>query len=282
MENRDWMILKVLYEEKNITKTAERLYVSQPTMTKKLRQIEKEFDVEIVQRTKHGVHFTPQGEYLAKCADRALLEMRDIQTNLDNMKDSIEGTIRIGASNFILQHKLPALLGTFKRAYPKVNFEVRYGWSEDVFRMILSKEIQIAFVQGHYNWLNHKELYLEETICIVSSQPISIEDLPELPRIEYYKDYKLDELINNWWWEHYDSPPKVCMKVGRLDVCREMVIEGLGYAILPSLVIEKEEKLFKINLTEKNGQLMKRQTWMLYHEDMLKLKAIQSFIDFAR
>ncbi len=66
MEYRDWYILQTLYQEQNITKTAETLYLSQPALTKRLRQIEKEFGVQIVQRGSRGVHFTPQGEYLAK------------------------------------------------------------------------------------------------------------------------------------------------------------------------------------------------------------------------
>lgn len=282
MESRDWKILKVLYEEKNITKTARRLYVSQPTMTKRLQQIENEFSVEIVQRTKFGVHFTPQGEYLARCADHMLQQMQKIHLDLDNMKDSIEGTVRIGASNFILQHKLPSLLGQFKKRYPKVNFEVKYGWSSDVFHQMLSQEIQIAFVQGKYDWKNRKELFLEETMCVVSAEPIDLKNLPNLPRVEYYKDNKLEDMINAWWWENYDVSPNICMKVGRLEVCREMVLEGMGYAILPSLVIEQEKGLYRIEMKEKDGAVKKRETWMFYHEDMLKLKAVEAFIAFVR
>ena len=50
MDERDWLILKILYEKKNITKTAQSLYISQPTLTKRIQQIEKEFDLTIINR----------------------------------------------------------------------------------------------------------------------------------------------------------------------------------------------------------------------------------------
>lgn len=60
MEYRDWHILQTLFREQNITKTAEALYISQPALTKRLRQIEKDFGVQIVQRGSRGVQFTPK------------------------------------------------------------------------------------------------------------------------------------------------------------------------------------------------------------------------------
>lgn len=282
METRDWMILKVLYEERNITKTAEFLYVSQPAMTKRLRQIEQEFKVEVVRRNKHGVDFTPQGEYLAKCANRILKEMEDIRMHLDELGDSVEGTLRIGASNFITRHRLPKLLGEFKRLYPKVNFEVRNGWSNDVFAMVSGREVQVAFVRGDYNWQNQKELYLEESICVIAAKPVDFAALPSLPRIEYKKDYKLNEIINNWWWEHFDVSPQVAMTVNRSDICREMVMEGLGYAILPSLVVENDHDLYKWNLTDKAGNVINRKAWLFYHQDMIDLKIVRAFVEFVK
>ena len=85
MDEQDWIILKVLFEKKNITKTAESLYISQPSLTKKIQQIEKEYHVEMVIRGTKGVHFTPQGEYIAQCADEMLNRLQQIKDTLLNM-----------------------------------------------------------------------------------------------------------------------------------------------------------------------------------------------------
>ena len=78
MEDRDWLILSILYKEKNITKTAQTLFISQPALTTRLQHIEKYFGVTIVHRTRKGVHFTSEGEFLAKAATKMLSHIRKI------------------------------------------------------------------------------------------------------------------------------------------------------------------------------------------------------------
>ncbi|WP_248930748.1 LysR family transcriptional regulator [Paenibacillus hamazuiensis] len=282
METRDWLILKVLNDEKNITKTADSLYISQPALTKRLQQIEKEFGVQIVHRGRRGVHFTPQGEYLVKCAEEMLGRMHEIKDHIGNMSDDVVGTLRLGVTNFITRHKLPRILKLFKDMYPKVEFQVTSGWSGDLYNQIYNQEIHVAFIRGDYKWQDQKHLLLEETVCVVSSHSIDLKDLPDLPRIEYKGDAKLKELITSWWTDNYSRPPLIGIEVDKTDTCREMVINGLGYAIMPSLVVEDSKDLYKMNITKKDGSPIKRETWMFYHEEFLELKIVNCFVDFIK
>lgn len=61
MDSRDWKILKVISEERSLTKAAERLFISQPSLTYRLNKMEKEFGVKILNRFSSGVSFTIQG-----------------------------------------------------------------------------------------------------------------------------------------------------------------------------------------------------------------------------
>ncbi len=124
MDERDWMVLQILYSEKNITNAAKSLYISQPALTTRLKQMEKEFGVQIVNRGRRGVQFTPQGEYLAKCASEMLLNIQKIKENVLNMEQKMAGTLRLGVSNFFTDYKLPGLLKSFKDKYPHIEFKV--------------------------------------------------------------------------------------------------------------------------------------------------------------
>jgi DNA-binding transcriptional LysR family regulator len=282
MENRDWLILKVLYNEKNITKAAESLYLSQPALTKRLQHIEKEFGVQIVHRGRKGVHFTPQGEYLVKCADEMLDKLQEIKDKISNMDDRVVGTLRLGVSHFFTRNKLPKILKLFKNLHPDVEFKVTSGWSGDIYQLVYNQDVHVAFVRGDYHWQDQKHLLLEETICVASASKIDLKDLPHLPRIEYEADHKLKELIDHWWAENYSVPPLVGMEVDKSDTCKEMVLHGLGYAILPGLVIDNEKDIYKIDITDKDGKPIIRQTWMFYHEEFLELKLVKTFVDFIK
>ncbi|TDF95143.1 LysR family transcriptional regulator [Paenibacillus piri] len=282
MEDRDWTILKVLYEQRNVTKTAQHLFISQPALTNRIQQIEKQFGVQIVQRKSKGIEFTPEGEYLARCADEMLLKVNHIKDHALNMRNQVSGTLRLGVSNYFTRNKLPGILELFKKNYPDVEFKVVTGWSRDVLNLAYNQRVHIGFVRGDYAWGDRKHLLFEEQICIASRNEINMEELPALSRIDYQTDYLFKSLMNNWWSENYAHPPFIGMEVDKVETCREMVIRGLGYAIVPTLVLEGFTDMHKVTIADKKGQPLIRRTWMYYHEESLQLNLVQAFVQFVQ
>lgn len=282
MDERDWTILKVLYEKKNITKTAESLYLSQPALTKKIQQIEKEYQVVIVKRGTKGVHFTPQGEYLVQCADEMLYRLQQIKDTVSNMDEEVSGTLRLGVSNYITRHKLPNLLKLFREQFPKVNYKVTTGWSRDVFNLVYNRDVHIGMVRGDYQWSDSKILLFEENLCVTSLEKIELRDLPSLPRIEYETDALLKTMIDNWWRGEFSQPPFIGMEVDKADTCKEMILNGLGYGILPSVLVQEHQNLNRIILKDRKGNPIVRRTWMLYPEEYLEIKVVKEFIEFVK
>ena len=282
MDERDWTILKVLYEKKNITKTAESLYLSQPALTKKIQQIEKEYQVVIVKRGTKGVHFTPQGEYLVQCADEMLYRLQQIKDTVSNMDEEVSGTLRLGVSNYITRHKLPNLLKLFREQFPKVNYKVTTGWSRDVFNLVYNRDVHIGMVRGDYQWSDSKILLFEENLCVTSLEKIELRDLPSLPRIEYETDALLKTMIDNWWRGEFSQPPFIGMEVDKADTCKEMILNGLGYGILPSVLVQEHQNLNRIILKDRKGNPIVRRTWMLYPKEYLEIKVVKEFIEFVK
>ena len=280
MDERDWIVLQTLYKEKNITKAAQMLYISQPALTNRLQQLEKEFNVKIVNRGRRGVQFTPQGEYLAKCAHEVLLSLQKIKENVLNMEDNIEGTLRLGVSTFFTDYMLPDLLKLFKEKYPNIEFKVTTNFSSHIAHLIQNQDVHIGIVRGDYSWKDKKQLLFEETICIASKEKIELQDLPYLPRIDYHTDLPLKNSIDNWWSENFTQPPHVSIEVDKADTCKKMVLNGLGYAILPSMLLNDIDDIYKIDIKTIDGNPLIRKTWMLYHEESLKLNIVKAFVDF--
>ena len=96
MDEKDWRFLKVLYEEKNITKAAEKLFVSQPALSYRLKQLEEEFDMKLFFKRKRGIEFTSEGEYLAEYANDMLKQLQQTKDGMLNMQKKVKGTIRLG------------------------------------------------------------------------------------------------------------------------------------------------------------------------------------------
>lgn len=282
MDDRDWQIIHTLYQEKSITKAGQALYISQPTLTKRIKQIETEFGVKIVNRGIKGVQFTAEGEYLAKKAEELLNIFQATREDIDNFNHYVVGTLRLGVSNFISKYKLPGWLTTFEKQYPDVDFQVETGYSRQIYQMAYNHDIHIGFIRGEYNWPENKELLFEESLCIASIKPIDLEELPSLPKIDYQTDSLYKHLTDNWWAERFSQPPFVRITVDRGDTCKEMVLKGLGYAIMPSLFLEDSPHIHQIPLKTKEGTPITQKTWMVYHKSAEELNVVKAFIDFIK
>lgn len=70
MDVRDWELLTTLNETKNITHASHKLYLSQSTLSSRLKKLEKDFNIQIVLRNRRGISFTPEGKLLVQHAEK--------------------------------------------------------------------------------------------------------------------------------------------------------------------------------------------------------------------
>lgn len=279
MDDKDWLILHTIYKERNITKAAEQLYISQPSLTYRIQQLEKEFDVKILSRRKRGVDFTTEGEYLVQYANRMLKELEQTKNYLNSLGGKIKGPLRLGVSQTYARYELPKILAEFLRLYPDVDLHLKTGFSHEVFQMMQHEEASIGIVRDPYDWRGPKLHIDEEEIFLVSKNKIKIEELPYIPRIDYNTDLSLKNTIESWWKQTFDVPPKIAMEVDIIDTCREMVLNGLGYAILPGICLKGYTNLQKSELFLNNQKLV-RKTWLLFNENAFELSPAKAFIEF--
>jgi len=281
MEERDWQILLILHEKKSITKAAEALFISQPTLTSRLQQIEARFEAQVVVRGKKGVRFTPEGEYLVECARDMLRSMHRIEGMLRTIRNEVKGTLRIGASNFFTRHKLPELLRQFHAVYPEVEFKVTTNLSGKIVEQVGNHDLDVGFIRGDYVWLDQKDVLFEENMYAVCAGEFEMADLPRLPRIDYISNKPVRDLVDNWWKQSFTVPPHVGMTVDNIDSCKEMVVKGLGYAFLPDGMLEETDEMHKVKMLDKTGRPLMRTTWMFYRADSLNVRLLKAFVEFV-
>ncbi|WP_240419495.1 LysR family transcriptional regulator [Paenibacillus periandrae] len=283
MEEKDWYLLKMLYKEKNITKTAEHLYISQPALTYRIQQLEKEFGIRIVSRGKKGVEFTSQGELLVVYAEKMLLELLRVKEMIQNMNDRVEGTLRIGVNSSFMRYRLPKLLKEFANLYPNVEINVKSGWSSEVINSVYKEEVHVGIFRGDHHWQEQAFLLSKEPFYIASRDPIDLEDLPNLPRINYkITDYNLRHIIEKWWHQRFTKPSLITMEVDSVETCVELIRNGLGFAFVPGISLQDQDTLSTIHLYSRDGQPIIRETWMIYRDATLDLSVVKAFVDFMK
>ncbi|WP_411842726.1 LysR family transcriptional regulator [Salinicoccus sp. HZC-1] len=281
MTEKDWYLLISLYEERNITRTAKKLYISQPSITYRIKQLEKEFGIALLHRGNKGITFTSEGEYMVKYARRMIKELRNTEDTLANMSEKVAGTLRLGSSSNFAHYELPDILEGFINQYPGMDLQLKTGWSSDIIGHLQDESIHAAFIRGDIKWNGKKILINEEHMSVVSKHKIKLADLPRLNYIKYQTDPLLKSTFDNWWLKHFDIPAHTAMEVDRIETCKEMVKRGLGYSLMPNISLHDEDDLYTIDM-EIEGQSIVRNTWFLYKEEMLDLNMIKSLNHFVK
>ncbi|MEI7611816.1 MAG: LysR family transcriptional regulator [Betaproteobacteria bacterium] len=282
MDEKDWRILKTIAEEKNITKAAARLYISQPALTYRLKNIEQEFGVQVVLRVPSGVVFTPQGELLLNYASEMLLRLEAVKDGVKNRENKVQGALRMGSSGVFAHYVLPGLLKSFLDKFPEVEVSLKTGLSYQVVRMLEKQEITVGIVRGEHDWVGERYLLSEEPICLASREKLEFNELLSKPHIRYSTDTSLHKMLDDWWRKNFKSPPHTTMEVNTMDTARQMVLHGLGWTLLPIIGLPKNDSLHTQQLSWPDGSPVVRKTWVLCSEGALGLLTVRAFLDYLK
>ena len=98
MTEKDWILFKTIADEKNITKAAEKLYISQPAITYRIKMMEKEIGAKLLIRTSHGVLLTPEGECFLDYSRDMTLALEKTKEKIQSVTNKVQGTLRLGVS----------------------------------------------------------------------------------------------------------------------------------------------------------------------------------------
>ena len=281
MNTNDLLFLKVLADEQNLTKTAKKLFISQPSITEKIRKLEKEFGTKLIIRKPRGISLTPEGDILVQYAIHALEEFEKTKYLLANMHtDELHGSLHISCSNVFAKYHLPKLLSDFQKLYPHVEITFKSGFSTNLYRDLLRGESQLAILRGEHIWSQEKKLLLQEPLCIFSAFPLDLANLPEIPYIHYSTDPNLKALLDEWWGNNYQKKPHIVTDIDAMDTGMKLVQNGLGYTILSESCGSDTPGLYKYPLKLPNQNIIYRKTWLYYKSDFNSSRIVKTLIYF--
>ena len=281
MRDQDWTIISVLHREKNITKTADLVFMTQPTLTKRIQQIEEELGILLVSRSSKGVVFTPEGEYVAEKAEQILKLFSEVSRHLSKIAGGREGILKLGVPNSYCNVVLPSLVREYSKVH-KVSFDIAAARSDEVLKMVENLNVDAGFVRGKISTALERIAISTEQVYVVSKHPLSLSDLPLLPQIDFIKEPTVIKATEQWWNDFYDHPPSIFARVNHADTCLAMVKEGLGYGIFPDIEYIKGERLFTVPLVHKDGTKFTRETWFVYSLQKMDNPIARDFVEFIK
>jgi len=137
----------VLAEEGSLRPAAERLFVSQPTLSGHIKALEEEFGFELFERTRRGMLLTPEGERFLERASSILAEAQKAQSLVSELRDEVSGVLRVGLINDGLELKIDDAVVALQR-YPKLKIEFLHANSGANIKALRDGSLDIGYIEG--------------------------------------------------------------------------------------------------------------------------------------
>ncbi len=264
-----------------MTKVANLLYMTQPSLTKRLQHMEEEFAVTIVDRTPKGLSFTKEGEYLAKQAREYLDFLEKTKATIRGMQESGEGEIIIGSSYTFSKFVLSDLLLAYRASHPHIQFNIINEQSDILFRRMLDESIDVGFIRGDYEGSVNRTCFGKDRAYLVTKEPTDLAALQDMQYIAYRTNDRTKEILNSWWEDVLGTGLPAGMVVGYVDVAWQLIAKGLGYTVcfLPASF----ENTYGLSLTPisyGNGEPVTRNTWFIYSKNKRISPMLEEFVTY--
>lgn len=251
MNMKQALYFKTIAQYGTITAAAKQLYISQPSLSQTLRQIEDEIGTPLFDRSTSPFHLTYAGERYLKAVEAML----DIETRLKEEIESIRrddgGRLRLGISITRAMQVLPDVIPIFTKAYPNVTIELTEAASASLEGLLQKGQIDLALAALEANEANIAyELIEKESIGILagkdsqlaqlvpSGTPISLEMVEKEAFVSLDTSHS-SRIIQDRLFRRYNIRPMILLETSSLEVARRVALKSGACMVLPDVYADE-------------------------------------------
>lgn len=229
-------ILKVIVEEEGFTNAAEKLYKSQPSISRDIKTLEEKFQIKIFENTRKHIILTEEGRELYNYACQLAILDEQLQTKINQHKEDVKGKFVIGTSHTFGQSMLLDLTIYLQTKYPKLNIHIYVYNSADILSKLKDYSLDLGIIEKPVldDKINSEVLTRDKLLLVKNKQ--TNQNLNQLrcyvretgSGIRYYQDMLLQQLNL--------TSRKVVINDNQLIL--ELVKQNMGYTILSNFSIK--------------------------------------------
>lgn len=231
----------------SLSRAAEALFVTQPTLTARMKGLERELGSTLFLRSGRGMRLTDAGRAFLPYAERSLGAAAAGRRLLDELARGQTGQLALGAAPAVSTYVLPRILMRFRRTNPRVQLSVRTGHSEEILDLVLQEQVQIGLGRSlRHPQVNAIPLYEDELVLVVEpghpfaqAKTLGTEQISDVQLILFDRTSSYHRLTNEFF-RGAGAVPRGVMELDNIDAAKKMVEQGLGVALLPHTAVAGE------------------------------------------
>lgn len=287
MTLRHMKILVAVFQQGSVTKAAQALHLAQPSVSLAIRELEEYYGVALFDRIGRRLTPTAGGNAFYGYAVHIVSLMDELEKQMRNW-DAL-GAIRLGATITIGTHLLPELVRQYQEQFPELRVEVKICRASQVEQLVLDNAIDIGLIETQPE---HPDLqaaaFLEDELCAIvppgsalaQKASVTLPELAEQPFLMRELGSSGRKILDAAFALHHLSVSPVWESVSTQAII-QAVAEGLGVAVLPKLLVERDVQDGTVIMLPFDAPLH-RTLYIVHHRQKLLSSNMQRFIALCR
>jgi DNA-binding transcriptional LysR family regulator len=225
---------------------AQRLNTTQPAISQRIAQLEREMGVKLLNRDHRVASPTTSGRQLMVYAEKLIGLRSEMMAEVGD-RSAMHGVMRLGVAETIVHTWLSRLIKSVNTAYPNLSLEIEVDITPNLSARLLAQEIELAFVLGPLSAssVRNRALcdypigFLASPALGLGNGALTVHDLAKFPIITFPRKTQPYEIVRSLF-NRPDLPPIRLHASASLATVIHMAIEGLGIAVIPTAIVENE------------------------------------------
>lgn len=283
MNHHHLTVFLAVCEHMNMTRAAGALYMTQPSVSQMIAELERYYDVRLFERLKHRLYLTTAGERLLSYARHIVNLEAQAKKELADLRQA--GVIRVGASQTVGAYLLPEIVARYHRLLPEVEIFTRVENTREIERLLLEDKLDLGLVEG----LIHSPDIVEETVLddeltivcapghpLAGRGQLAPAELAPFAFIVREEGSGTREVFAN----QMQSAGVAWQEAGiynSSEAIKRAVELDLGLAVLPTLAIRQEIESGSICPLRVDGLNLRRKFNLVFHRQKYFTRAMREF-----
>ena len=263
MDYRDTVFLLVA-EQRSFSKAAESLHISQPAVSRHIKEMELHYDASLFDRKGNRIYLTAAGEKVYHALREIAQHYRNLNFEMGEMHSVQSGEIIIGASSTIAQYVIPRVMASFHKRYSHIQLHLMNGNSSEMEQLLLDNRVDLALVENlsSQGGIRYRDFLHDELIVVTGKNSlyaeratIEKEDLQQIPLVLREEGSGTLEVIRQLFARHQipfrdlNTP----IHLGSTESIKNFLLDFNGLAIISEKAVQNElylKTLVKLKVTE--------------------------------
>jgi DNA-binding transcriptional LysR family regulator len=286
--------LVCLVEERSFSSAAKKMFLSQPSLSKHIKNLEIFVNCRLINRTKSGISLTNEGSILFGYAKKMLKLRDEAREKIILLNESVSGHVFIGASTIPATYILPWVLTGLREKHPDIQVHILSSDSDDIIEMVLGGQVEIGFIgkETRDRRLHCESIWKDELILVAKAghrfeklDGVTPYDIAQEPFIVREKGSATRAILEEYLRSH-NLPSlnqfTIACEMGSSEAVKEAVISGLGLSILSKHAVRRELDQGIVSPIPISKHRITRNISIIYKKQFGILPHHRAFIEYTR